>query len=404
MIRIESAKFLRYAKKTTKWAAGPIVIDIISFLLIQPLLKQFSGPEEYYIYVVSNFREGQDAAKDIRKNFFDNLTSLEIDGVGIVERDENDHGDPYRAENLSEELAKRDDILMIVGHFFSTTTARALPNYMKADPQIPVILTTETNPDLLPPPSPNNGAITIEEYKPIYSLSPDDNNQAEIAAKHATLVKEHENFWVVQDVNNRLYSNYLAINFIEKVQNKLDKKVVLLTDSNLIPPVGTIEKLKIDCIFFAGQWQNALILIHQINAIYEGKTRPKIILTDSCVDPKLLEQGKDAVDSVYLTHQLSYEDYENGGGWGLYGKEAANIVEQIMSGANRKFEKNRIKKWLNIHRVGDARIAIKRAMFEMFEANEHKYRKDSDFHVWQIEEVNRNDGKIDYVFKDWVDH
>lgn len=35
---------------------------------------------------------------------------------------------------------------MVVGHVYSTMTKGALPIYMAADPLIPAILTTETNP------------------------------------------------------------------------------------------------------------------------------------------------------------------------------------------------------------------------------------------------------------------
>ena len=386
-----------FIKKYLKWVAGPLIIGITSFLIINPILKQLSGPDIYNIYVVGDFKN-EKSSRDIRDEFIGEPYVMDIDGVKIYKKALNDNGDPADAKRISERLAKKDNTLMIVGHMLSSTTKAALTAYNNCDPQIPVILTTETNPNLIP----NNKEIKFKDYVPIYGLSPDDNNQAKIAAGHATRIKEDTNFWVVQDNKNKVYSNYLAVNFIEEVQKRVDKKVMLLTDNNSIPPFGTIKKLKIDCIFFAGTWQNALILINQVNAIYEDEIKkPKIILSDWCVDDKLIDQGKDAVRGVYLTQQMKRKDFEEKGEWGFYGKRAAKIVERILNDARNNIKKGRLKKWLGIHRVEDARKAIKKSMFKMFYKNGTKYREQADFQVWQIKKIQTAEGNVEYKFMDW---
>lgn len=375
---ITKKKFLSFCKKIFIWVAGALILTIITVAIFKPLEKLFRGPKEYYIYIVSNFTD--ETAKNIRDKFegtFD--TTLEIDGVEIVTKRENDYGDPSKAQTIASDIAERDNTLMVVGHFYSNTTAKALPEYMSADPQIPVILTTETNPHLLPSNNYNN--IPLKEYQPIYCLSPDDYNQAKTAAEHATSEKENQNFWVVQDVDNKVYSNFLSINFIEKVQEKKDKKVLLLTDNTLILSAETLKAFEIDCIFFAGHWRNALILIHQINTIYKNITKPKIILSDGCVDNRLIKQGKDAVEGVFLTHQKKQEYFRKEGGWGIYGIDAAKVVKEIIRDTNATFKKGRLKKWFGIHRVNDARNAIKNAMYKKFGG---KYRRDDIFHIWKI--------------------
>ncbi len=59
-----------------------------------------------------------------------------------------------------------------VGHVLSSTTKAALPIYMKTDPQIPVILTTETNPQILP------ARDDPDQEFPVFRLSPTDDDQA----------------------------------------------------------------------------------------------------------------------------------------------------------------------------------------------------------------------------------
>lgn len=382
--------------KYVRWAAGPLILGIISFIFVNPLLKHLSGPNEYIIYVVGNL--GDKSSKDIEIEFISSPYELDIDGVKVLVKSKNDHGDPDKAREISERLANEDNTLMVVGHFLSSTTKAALPAYTSCKPPIPVILTTETNPTLIPN---NNKNKVLKHYKPLYALSPDDNNQAKIAAEHAIKIDNGTHFWVVLDNSNKVYSSYLAMNFIQEIQKKVDKKVMLLTDINSVPPIATIKKLKIDCLFFAGEWQNALILTNQVNAIYEDEVKkPKIILSDYCVDDRLIRQGKDAVKGIYLTHQMKRKDFEKRGGWGYYGKKAAKIVEKILNHARNNVQKKSFGKWLGINRVEDARRAIKKSMFKILYGEQGIYRDDSEFQVWQIKQVNTDDGKNEYKFVD----
>lgn len=171
MFSIQSTKYGSLAKRLLKWVFGPLILGIISFAVFNPLLRQFRGVEKYYIYVISDFTE--ETSKNIRDKFKSGLERpLKIDGVEIVIRDNNDFGDLSKAEKLATDIANRTDTLLIVGHFYSDTTAKALPFYLGAEPPIPVILTTETNPYLLP--SSDSKEIIGEKYQPIYALSPDD--------------------------------------------------------------------------------------------------------------------------------------------------------------------------------------------------------------------------------------
>ncbi|MHC4726101.1 MAG: ABC transporter substrate-binding protein [Planctomycetota bacterium] len=393
------AKFRSYLKRSTKYlkiGIGTLVISIISYTIIKPPLKIFSGPEKYTIYIVSD--HGDEASRDIRNACLKGINelNLEIDGVEIKTIIIDDQGDPDKAEACARRIVGRNDTLMVVGHFYSDQTEAALPIYLGADPQIPVILTTETNPQLIPP-------ARSGEYDPVYGLSPDDNNQAKIAAQLAAQLAtdrdKKNNFWVVQDHQKKIYSNFLANKFIEETQARENTKVLLLSDSNLTPSVETLKALNIDCVFFAGLWHNALILVDQIYEIYESDpNRPKIILTDMCVDRRLIPAGKDAVKGVYLTHQLEANQYLREGGWKYYGDEAVKTIVDIVEEAKSSFNKGWIKKWLGIRRAGDVRKAIKEVMNKKYG---EKQRVETSFKIWKIECIKESKDVNVYEFTDW---
>lgn len=399
---------IRILSLLVKYVVGPIIMGIISIAVVDKVITWCCKPESYKIYVIGNLRDG--ASKEISKGIKEKRDqNLKIDDVKIEIQEEDDKGDPRNATEISSKLAKANDTLMVVGHGSSTQTKAALPNYLQANPPVPVILTTETNPDLLPP------EVLRDGYCPLFRLSPTDDMQARSAAEYAiNAIKESAAFWVVEDTSNSVYSRYLALEFIDKVQQA--GKAVLLWSTNLtIPSVETLKALKINCVFFAGSWSNALILIRQIKALSLGGKMPMVILSDASVDQNLIEQGKDDVEGVYLTHPLKAGQYKVHG-YGLYGKDAYTIVEELIKDANAGFasimkKQNKLLYWskqlLNIHRVSDARFAVRSIMEDAvinqdtFDGTlDDKYifkpdgtREGAHFHVWQIkdhkfEEIN----------------
>jgi branched-chain amino acid transport system substrate-binding protein len=243
------------------------------------------------------------------------------------------------AEKISAKLAMKNDTSFVIGHLSTTASANALPNYLNADPPIPVILPNETNPELLPPDFRIN-------YLPVFRLSPTDNKQAEKAADFI-VDQGAENIWVVQDVViSPVYSAYLAQEFISQIHEKnqlrearqiyesqlqiyesqlnegrqayekshlLEKRQareksqlhekrqayemkaskVLLWTTNLEPPsADVVKELGIDWVLFAGSSSNCLIITRQVKAIWKDQPhKPKVLLTSSCANLELLRQG-----------------------------------------------------------------------------------------------------------------
>lgn len=371
--------FLKKLMAFLKWFGSMTVGVVIVFLLYDPFIGKIKGPEKYLIYVVGDFTDP--TAKMVKNRLDSSLRkNLSIDNVPIdlIKREICDNGDPERAEEIATSLSKKNDILFIVGHFYSSTTKKAIPKYMMPDPPIALILTTETNPYLISSAINSNDENNNHEYAPIYGLSPDDINQAKTAVDFAE--KQASRFWIIHDTENEVYSNFLAQEFKMQMQRKNNKKVLLYTDNTYIPTLETFEELEIDGVYFAGDWKNALVIMNQINSILKNQRKPFILLSDGCVDEELLKQGDNAIENVYLTYPLTPQQFytEN---LGVYGKNAAKEINEIITEANNHYKESLISNWLGINRVKYAREAIQNAMKEMYD-NEHRIA--SSFIVWQV--------------------
>ena len=389
-----------------KFGLFPIIGGIVSLVVVGRVTNWWRGEPFYYVCMVGDFSQTQNAQirDEFKKNFGDDL---EIGGVP-VRYDIEEYSRIGEVEEISKKLAKSRKTLMVVGHFFSTHTETALPNYLNADPPIPVILTTETNPKLIP------SEIKASDSCPIIRMSPTDKEQAVTAAEFAIKDRNASIFWVVEDTENKVYSHYLAQEFINQIHEK-GSKVVLWSTSLSIPASDVYKTLNIDCVFFAGSWTNALILIRQIRTFWSEKQMPTIILSDWSVDEELITQGGKDVEGVYLTHQLDANRYDKHK-YGLYGKDAAEIIRQIILNDKKDFSKivgrerkiqYGLKRLLNIHRVTDARLFINEILESAFETDrefestltEEKYvfkrvgndderkviRKSAKFHIWKVE-------------------
>jgi hypothetical protein len=401
-----------------KYLLIPVLTTIFSIVIFARIEGWWRGPSTYKIYVVGNFSGHDPVTEAIWKGFNEKYsTNLKIDGINVAIEKVDDKGTVDNAKQISQVLAKRDDTLMVVGHIFSSQTEAALPAYLGAKPPIPVLLTVETNPNLLP-----TKFAEEHTYFPLFRLSPTDKEQARTAADFIS--KDVRSFWVVEDSSNSVYSRFLVREFITQIQEK-GKGVVLLSNNTAIPSVDTLKTFDIKCIFFVGHWSNALILLEQIKAIWpDKKTRPKVLLSDSSADVGLIEYGQredpdakgkktdvltkaDVLEGVYLTNAMD-ADHFNKLGYKVYGLDAYTIAENLIRSADTGFS-SKIKKegkasyWtkqlLSMHRVRDARKVISSTMEEAAIWSPYQFegqvgasyrfgkngdREDAKFHIWRV--------------------
>jgi branched-chain amino acid transport system substrate-binding protein len=347
---------------------GGAVAAVVTLVIGARVSNFFGGPDAYKIYVAGKLDSG-----DELKELFDAIPDepkedLTIDTKPIKIEKQDDKGDPHYAEQIAGDISRKDDALLVVGHVFSTSTKAALPYYLGgprqgADPPIPVILTTETNPDLLPP------KVSDGLCPPAMRLSPTDDEQARTAAIFGSSLAS--NFWVVADVDNAVYSQYLTSQFISQVNKQKKQHVVLSSTDQSVPPLDALKALKIDGVFFAGEWSDALILIRQINTFKSAGAFPRgpaVILSDAAVDKSLLDNGGSDVNGVFLTHQLTAAEYQDASkGYAKYGHDAYNLAARMIQQADKEFAKRRqshgwLSYWfkfaLKMHRASDARAVL----------------------------------------------
>ncbi|MCP5245164.1 MAG: hypothetical protein H6937_04095 [Burkholderiales bacterium] len=413
-----------------KFVLIPIIAAVISIVLIGRVTDWWTGANSYYIYLVGDYKNEQaiaDVFEGFRKSSCKNDDSQTIikviNTIPVKSRCIDDQGDPDKARQISSDLATRNDTLMVIGHVKSTQTKAALSSYLiDANPPIPVILTMETNPQLIP-----NNYIDSEfsdDYPPVFRLWPTDDEQAAKAGQFA-IDNNHSVLWVVEDEHNPVYSKYLASRFVQWVQEN-NGKVVLWSTNMSVPPAETLRKLEIDFVFFAGDWSNALILINQIKHIFPHHQRPTLFLSDASVNQQLITYGKNDLDglNIYLTFPLpSTEYFENG--FKVIGEDARSIVNTLIDETNEHFIADRrenaaLKYWalhlLNRHEVEDARIVLKSRMENAvrddkifdFKNAVDKYQFASDngknllaqWHIWSVEKTQK-EGGVHYQFIDF---
>jgi branched-chain amino acid transport system substrate-binding protein len=390
-----------------KFVVLPLVMGLIGFMIVGRVVNKLAGSKYYYVYVVGDDTDPStsglmNAACGGEKCGY---SMGELGGVPVLTEKMSDYGDPERASSNAEELQRRSDVLMVVGHGSSTTSKGALPHYLQADPPIPVILTTDTNPALYAPPP------RYEDWvPPVFRLFPTDDNQAERAAKF--IADQHaKSVWVVQDTSNPTYSEYLARTFLTNVYKVEHPPKVLLWSNNLNLPPYAVDKLGIDWVFFAGNWQNALVLIRQLRAM-PGTARAKVLLSDGCVDKSLLDYGGPDVEEVYLLHPIPADVFNDEEYRGV-GEEAQKLAINMITSVHPNFDKwataeaplgYPLRKLLGLHRVSDARRALSHYMTiavhgtydlkfaknggNIMAQDDHRavIRKDASFQIWRIEQ------------------
>jgi ABC-type branched-subunit amino acid transport system substrate-binding protein len=397
-----------------RWIAAPLVASIVGAVLIGRLTGWFVGPDTYKVYIVGDFNSSLDRKlEDLKDAFLDSQKNSEIGQVKITFRSVN--AKEQDAADVSAKLVTEPDTLMVVGHLTSTASKSALPHYLHATPPIPVILPVETNPELLPPDYKST-------YYPVFRLSPTDEEQAKEAARFV-VNNSAKAIWVVEDsTENPVYSHYLAQQFVKQVHELKSSKVLLWTSNRELPSGDAIQALKINWVFFAGDWSNGLILTRQVKEMWKNQQIPSILLSNFCGNNELLDEGGSDMKGVYLLHPMMASNFYVPG-FAYWGTLARQLTERLISEAKDDFEHlaaeegglwYRVRSVMGIHSVADARNALRALMRshvqngESFYLNEQKppllrftfnpdgTGSEAKFWLWQVQDVG---GVIKFVDK-----
>lgn len=404
-----------------RWILLPLLSILVGAVITSRITNWYFGTYPYKIYVVGNLNDSFSVAKQINDGFTKEFEARgeelkTFEGAALTVAQEDDRGDPTRAHQIAEKIARQPDTLMVIGHTASGQSKEALPVYLATQPPIPVILTTETNPDLVP------AKIRKHKFRPVFRLLPTDKIQARAAADfiEEQAAASDKSIWVVQDlsgIGSHVYSSYLADEFVKDVGSSRTH-VVLWSNNLSSPSPRALIDLNIGWVFFPGGWRPALVLIRELRQLYQkiDKDRmPTIVLTDASAEQQLITAGGSDVEDVYLTYPMKVE--EKGRDNSVYGQNAARVIEGLIEDDNNSLDSDEVaeqcrtigyhfRSLMGIKRVGDARCVLsalmqeaeedrrpfllseeKKIAFGVDEDGEDGVRvdKDATFYVWQVQ-------------------
>jgi len=381
-----------------------LALAIVCAIAIEIGKGGWHGPETYKIYLVGD--QGNPEINAVYKPFLDLAAHirLEINGVPVEVKVKNDLGSPKTAVEIAKELRDQPDTLLIIGSVRTQETKEALPYYMDAIPQIPVITTTESDDDLL------GSCLDCDEqeYVPLLQLSPTNRIQAESAIRYAK-ERGRKRFLLVSEENsqNPSYSTNLVSDFRTAIQTYAGQGLILVGEVHMGQP-PTLESLKLakpDCVLYAGESGTAHALA---DALADYRKDPGVhaemtlILSDASVMPGLKDDSMNEFKSVFYTFASDAAFYRRN--VNVFGEDAFAIVSQLLATDDGTSEDlmERLRKFVGMRRVGDARKDIIRRMKRNIlvgsaytgESGERYQfvgyqRQGALFHVWSVE-----DGKV----------
>lgn len=350
-----------------RFVAQHVVLSLLIGVLTTYLVVYLSGPSEYVVYVVGDFSSDNQIAADVWRGLQDTCADrkLRIDGRSEVFETLNDQGEPERARRLAESLVASDNALMVIGHMLTQQSIAALPIYLGTEPPLPVLLTTETHPDILPP-------LPVDRsFHPVFRLSPDDEQQAEEMFHLAKRVRARR-YWIAEDSANAVYSEFLAQQLDGRIVGA-GGEVMLRTPSILSPDQGyweaffalaTGSKLQVDALLYAGAWSDAVHALQQLQRLQPDSL--VAVLGDLAAHRKLLDLDDSISGKIFLTHPLRAAVFEEEG-YAPFGHDACLILQRLLVDVRqtRTFRGDRwsqMARMLRLTKVEDARESLAEMM------------------------------------------
>ena len=432
-------------KKISSFLSAQFIGALVALIIITPFAAWvggwFTGPSSYRIYFVGDLK--QHGVLESWWGIKSSLNDEQIDDVRVemVSVD----ASPDDAEKVSKAIVDKDDGILVIGHFSSTASSRALNQYMLANPPIPVILPIESNPDL-------DVRDNSRAYSPLLRLVPTDDLQAEEAANFAEETGA-QRIWVIEDTQiNPKYTQYVAAQFIKMIQDRYDEKryladceerarfvsydcatvkkwvsshyharVVLRTNLLAPPPLEVVNSLDIDFVFFVGQEENCLLVTSELSDFFKKAAKKPVLLAAKGCERRLDKLPNAKIEGTYTINHVPPSDFYNRDYAGRPGKEAGLILKQIFdrvrqsrSSINGVFDMGLssafryILKW---HRAPDVRLALASEMQKSIEGTafsidpgaadkyDLRFKKDGrvlgkKFFVWQL---MKSGDKLEFV-------
>lgn len=271
------------------------------------------GPTPYKIYVVADSDTDSDTMKVFQKE--DQKPEFAwIGGVKVQVQLETLVGSDSSgkaAQQMAQNLVDAPDTLLVIEHARSQNIENSVQTYFDARPQVPLITTVATDDDLLAPCSAkDNGqrgscfdgywvdAVTKhkEPFAPLLQLSPTNQVQAASAVQFA-IQNGKRRFLVIlgNDPNDQSYTANMNSAYSAAI-TAANAQVVGIFHMDALPKNSDFDKLKPDCVLYAGGFGEAQTLFNDLTTMQSGVPEFTLMLSDSVIQSR----GKDDLAEFQL--------------------------------------------------------------------------------------------------------
>jgi hypothetical protein len=271
------------------------------------------GPKPYKIYVVADSDTDSDTMKvfqtEDQKSEFARIGGVKVQ----VQLETLEGSDPSgnAAQQMAQNLVDAPDTLLVIEHARSQNIENSVQTYFDARPQVPLITTVATDDDLLAPCSVKESgqrsscfdgywvdAVTKnrQPFAPLLQLSPTNQVQAASAVQFAIQNGKHR-FLVIlgNDPSDQSYTANMNSAYSAAI-SAAHGQVVGIRHMDALPKNSDFDKLKPDCVLYAGGFGEAQTLFNDLSTMKSGTPDFILMLSDSVIQSR----GKDDLAEFQL--------------------------------------------------------------------------------------------------------
>jgi hypothetical protein len=321
----------------------------------------------------------------------------------------------------AEEISRRSDVLLVLGHLPSQLAETSLQVFFEARPQIPFIATVSSDDDLLSRCVASLKCFDGNQFAPLLQLSPTNGAQGQSAVTYAT-IRGKRRFLIAydNDSQNAAYTTNLVGAYVAAIaefnrptndtkEAGSDPAVIVGEYKMDQPPsLDALKEWNSDCVLYAGGMGEGLGLL---KALSKAKLPTMVIFSDSTVQDAFSPEKLRTFPGTLFTNQIDAVDYNEHRN--VYVEDAFAIAGQLIDDVQNRGEdmRLRIKTFVHIQTGRDVRANLDHVMKQ--NAISHGWYKGTApdsiyafdsyrrfgglFHVWQLRSATEVMAQMDDV-------
>ena len=390
----------RWAKEHTWEIFWAVVFAFVVAWFLDP-----PKPDPFIIYIVADPRTEPETLQAFQK--LEDTSRVEprvmLGDVPVqVKLEKLDDPTEKAAIAKAEDLVKRPDTLMVIGHMPSPFIEASLSRYFLASPPVPFLATTASDEELLA----RCENCRTAGFTPLLQLSPTNKEQGLAAIRYAT-ERDKRTFLIVTEkedsyAQDLVQAYHAAIDEFNKQHPSSKSSIVgryTLAQLQLANIKEEVQADNPDCVLYAGELEVARPLLRAFQ-----NSPSMVILSDSTLESRLSDNALRDFTPVRFTYQTDASDYNSHSN--VYGLDAYWIARQLIGDLNRT--RGDFLYWLtshlHLHPVKRARMSLVHVMAANASSRtwyrgapdgddpgtpyifDGSRRVDAIFHVWQMKQ------------------